>query len=144
MDMNILLGSDKAGLELKNHIKTFLEEKNIDVIDKTPNGAVDFVDSTVLVANEVKKGSDSLAILIDSYGAGSFMAATKIKGIVCAEVSDERTARMTRDHNNTSIITMGAEVVGKGLAESIVMAFINSKYSGGRHQIRVDMLNKMM
>ncbi len=72
------------------------------------------------------------------------MAATKIKGIVCAEVSDERSARMTRDHNNTSIITMGAEVVGKGLAESIVMAFINSKYSGGRHQIRVDMLNKMM
>ena len=68
MDMNILLGSDKAGLELKNHIKTFLEEKNIDVIDKTLDGAVDFVDSTVLVANEVKEGSDSLAILIDSYG----------------------------------------------------------------------------
>ena len=142
--MKILLGSDKDGLELKNKMKTFLEEKELNVIDKTPDGANDFVDSTVLVANEIKENSDSIGILFDSHGAGSFMAATKIKGIVAAEVSDEHSAKMTRDHNNSSIITIGSKIVGEGLAENIIMAFVNSKYSGGRHQIRVDMLNKMM
>lgn len=142
--MKVFLGSDKDGLELKNKMKAFLEEKNIQVMDQTPDGAEDFVDSTVLVANAVKAEEDSLGILFDAYGAGSFMAATKIKGIVVAEVSDEHSAKMTRDHNNSSIITIGSKIVGEKLAENMIMAFLNSQYSGGRHQIRVDMLNKMM
>lgn len=71
------------------------------------------------------------------------MTACKYKGIICAEVSDEHSAKMTREHNNASMITMGSGIVGKRLAESIVDAFIKGEYSGGRHQIRVDMLNKM-
>ena len=81
--------------------------------------------------------------IIDAYGAGPFMVATKIKGMVAAEVSDERSAYMTRGHNNSRMITMGAQLVGDELAKNIAKGFVNGKYDGGRHQIRVDMLNKM-
>ncbi|HEV9358139.1 TPA: RpiB/LacA/LacB family sugar-phosphate isomerase [Streptococcus pneumoniae] len=62
---------------------------------------------------------------------------------VAAEVSDERSAYMTRGHNNSRMITMGAQLVGDELAKNIAKGFVNGKYDGGRHQIRVDMLNKM-
>ncbi len=66
-----------------------------------------------------------------------------VKGMVAAEVSDERSAYMTRGHNNSRMITVGAEIVGDELAKNIAKGFVNGKYDGGRHQIRVDMLNKM-
>ena len=62
--------------------------------------------------------------------------------MVAAEVSDERSAYMTRGHNNSRMITMGAQLVGDELAKNIAKGFVNGKYDGGRHQIRVDMLNK--
>ena len=68
---------------------------------------------------------------------------TKHKGIICAQVADEHSAKMTRDHNNTSIITIGSKVTALEIAKGIADKFISSNYSGGRHQIRVDMLNKM-
>lgn len=71
------------------------------------------------------------------------MTATKVKGMVAAEVSDERSAYMTREHNNARMITIGSEIVGEGLAKNIVKEFLAADYDGGRHQIRVDMLNKM-
>ncbi|CRG03719.1 galactose-6-phosphate isomerase%2C LacA subunit [Streptococcus pneumoniae] len=71
------------------------------------------------------------------------MTATKIKGMIAAEVSDERSAYMTRGHNNSKMITMGSEIVGDTLAKNVVKGFVNGHYDGGRHQIRVDMLNKM-
>ena len=63
--------------------------------------------------------------------------------MVAAEVSDERSAYMTRGHNNSRMITMGAQLVGDELAKNIAKGFVHGKYDGGRHQIRVDMLNKM-
>ena len=83
------------------------------------------------------------AIVIDEYGTGSFNVCVKHKGIICAQVADEHSAKMTRDHNNTSIITIGSNVTSLEVAKSICEKFILSDYSGGRHQIRVDMLNKM-
>ena len=112
------------------------------VVDVTEEGQ-DFVDVTLAVAKEVKQAEDNLGIVIDAYGAGPFMVATKIKGMVAAEVSDERSAYMTRGHNNSRMITMGAQIVGDQLAKNIAKGFVNGKYDGGRHQIRVDMLNKM-
>jgi galactose-6-phosphate isomerase len=73
----------------------------------------------------------------------SSISATKIKGMIAAEVSDERSAYMTRAHNNTRIITVGSEIVGPGVAKNIAKGFVEGDYDGGRHQIRVDMLNKM-
>ncbi|EGT3601425.1 galactose-6-phosphate isomerase subunit LacA [Clostridium perfringens] len=141
--MRVVIGSDKEGMELKNMIKCYLLENNFEVIDKSEKESEDFVESTVAIAKDVLDNKGSLGIAFDGYGAGSFMVATKIKGIIAAEVSDERSAYMTREHNNSSIITIGAKIVGSELALNIVKEFLEASYDGGRHQIRVDMLNKM-
>ena len=143
MTMAIIIGSDAAGKRLKDVIKTFLKDNNHEVLDVTERKDLDFVDSTLAVVHEVQKNDKNLGIAIDAYGAGSFMVATKFKGMIAAEVSDERSAYMTRGHNNARIITLGAEIVGDELAKNIVKDFVEAKYDGGRHQIRVDMLNKM-
>ena len=140
--MAIVIGADAAGSKLKDVVKDFLVGENFEVVDVTKEGQ-DFVDVTLAVAADVNKQEENLGIVIDAYGAGPFMVATKIKGMVAAEVSDERSAYMTRGHNNSRMITMGAEIVGEGLAKNIAKGFVNGKYDGGRHQIRVDMLNKM-
>lgn len=140
--MAIVVGADAAGIRLKEVVKEYLEAEGFQVVDVTEEGQ-DFVDVTLAVAKELKQAEDNLGIVIDAYGAGPFMVATKIKGMVAAEVSDERSAYMTRGHNNSRMITMGAQIVGDQLAKNIAKGFVNGKYDGGRHQIRVDMLNKM-
>ena len=141
--MAIIIGADKAGTELKDVIKDCLKEGKYEVIDVSENEVRDFVDTTLAVAKEVNASEDNLGIVIDAYGVGSFMVATKIKGMVAAEVSDERSAYMTRGHNNSRIITLGSEISAPGIAKNIVKGFVEGEYDGGRHQVRVDMLNKM-
>ena len=140
--MSVIIGADAAGIRLKEVVKEYLEAEGFQVVDVTEEGQ-DFFDVTLAVAKEVKQAEDNLGIVIDAYAAGPFMVATKIKGMVAAEVSDERSAYMTRGHNNSRMITMGAQIVGDQLAKNIAKGFVNGKYDGGRHQIRVDMLNKM-
>ncbi|VHG70948.1 galactose-6-phosphate isomerase, LacA subunit [Streptococcus pyogenes] len=141
--MAMIIGADKAGQELKEVIKDYLKEGKYEVVDVSENEVRDFVDTTLAVAKEVNASEDNLGIVIDAYGVGSFMVATKIKGMVAAEVSDERSAYMTRGHNNSRIITLGSEISAPGIAKNIIKGFVEGKYDGGRHQVRVDMLNKM-
>ncbi|AAK34626.1 TPA: galactose-6-phosphate isomerase subunit LacA [Streptococcus pyogenes] len=141
--MAIIIGADKAGQELKEVIKDYLKEGKYEVVDVSENEVRDFVDTTLAVVKEVNASDDNLGIVIDAYGVGSFMVATKIKGMVAAEVSDERSAYMTRGHNNARIITLGSEISAPGIAKNIIKGFVEGKYDGGRHQVRVDMLNKM-
>ncbi|HFU1130184.1 TPA: galactose-6-phosphate isomerase subunit LacA [Streptococcus pyogenes] len=141
--MAIIIGADKAGQELKEVIKDYLKEGKYEVVDVSENEVRDFVDTALAVAKEVNASEDNLGIVIDAYGVGSFMVATKIKGMVAAEVSDERSAYMTRGHNNARIITLGSEISAPGIAKNIIKSFVEGKYDGGRHQVRVDMLNKM-
>lgn len=140
--MTVIIGADKAGKELKEIVKLYLQENDYNILDVSDDDK-DFVDITLAVANEVNKQEKNLGIVIDAYGVGPFMVATKIKGMVAAEVSDERSAYMTRGHNNSRIITIGSEISGPGIAKNIVKGFVEGEYDGGRHQIRVDMLNKM-
>ena len=139
--VKVVLGSDLDGKELKEYIKGYLLENGYEVVDKSADK--DFVETTYAVAQDVLADKDSLGIVFDAYGAGSFMVATKIKGMIAAEVSDERSAYMTRGHNNSRIITIGTKIVGTEVAKNIVKGFLTAGYDGGRHQIRVDMLNKM-
>lgn len=139
--MTIIIGADPAGEKLKNVLQDFLIELGYPVLDVS--SGKDFVDTTLAIAQEVNRQEGNLGIAIDAYGVGSFMTATKIKGMIAAEVSDERSAYMTRGHNNSRIITIGSEIVGESLAKNIVKGFVEGVYDGGRHQIRVDMLNKM-
>ena len=141
--MKVFIGSDKDGFHLKEVIKNHLLENGYEVVDKTPEANLDFVDSTTLVVKEVLADQNARGIVIDQYGVGSFMAANKFKGMICAAVSDEHSAKMTRDHNNTKVIALGSGIVGEELAKNCVEAYLKSNYSAGRHQIRIDMLNKM-
>ncbi|MPQ42721.1 galactose-6-phosphate isomerase subunit LacA [Clostridium tarantellae] len=142
--MKILIGSDKYGFDLKEYLKKYLKEEGYDVIDKTPEKSLNFIESSKTICKGILDKEGDRAILIDEYGVGSFMVANKFKGIICASVSDEHSAKMTRNHNNASIIALGAGIVGNKLAKGIVDAYLKSEYAGGRHQIRVDMLNKML
>lgn len=140
--MAVIIGADAQGLELKDVMKNYLLELGKEVVDVS-NPEKDFVDNTLAVAAAVNQADDNLGIMVDAYGVGPFMVATKLKGMVAAEVSDERSAYMTRGHNNARLITVGSEIVGPGVAKNIAKGFVEGAYDGGRHQIRVDMLNKM-
>ena len=141
--MRIVIGSDAEGMPLKETVKAYLVELGHEVVDKSEEPAADFVDSTLAVAHDLLENPDSLGFAFDLYGDGSYMAACKVKGMVACECSDERSAFMTRQHNNARLITMGSAVVGDEIARGIVREFLSEPYAGGRHQIRVDMLNKM-
>lgn len=141
--MRVVIGSDAQGMALKEIIKDSLLSEGYEVVDKSEQASADFVDSTLSIAHDLLSHPDSLGVAFDGFGAGSFMVATKVKGMVAAEVSDERSAYMTREHNNARMITLGSEIVGPGLAKKIVHEFLAADYDGGRHQVRVDMLNKM-
>lgn len=141
--MKVLIGSDKDGFSLKQVLVTYIKEQGYEVIDATPEANLDFVDSTSRVVKGILSGEGDRGILIDKYGAGSFITASKFKGMICAEVSDEHSAKMTRNHNNAKAIALGSGIVGEELAKGCVDAYLKSEYAQGRHQIRVDMLDKM-
>ena len=131
--MRVVIASDADGMSMKESIKEML----------IADGHADFVDSATAVAKDLLEHKDSQGFAFDKYGVGSYMAAVKIKGMVVANISDERSAYMTREHNGSRMVTMGPGVVGTEVAKKIAREFLRAQYAGGRHQIRVDMLNKM-
>lgn len=141
--MKVYLTADKDGQELKEILETYLVEEDYEVEDLTETPADDFVDSATLLVQKLKEDEEGLGIAVDAYGVGSFMAANKHKEIVAAEVSEEWSAHMTRRHNNARMITLGSEILGTELAKSVTKAFVTADYDGGRHQVRVDMLDAM-
>ena len=143
MSMRVVLGSDAAGMELKELVAAHLVELGHEVVDLSPEPAADFVDSATAVAHDLLEHDGSQGFAFDGYGVGSYMAATRVKGMVAANISDERSAYMTREHNNARMVCLGPKVVGPELALRIVDEFLAADYAAGRHQIRVDMLNKM-
>lgn len=139
--MRVVLASDAEGTALRTHMGTYLVSQGHEVVDKGEQA--DCVDAALAVAHDLGGHPESLGVVVDAYGAGSYMDACKVKGMVAAEVSDERSAYMTRQHNDARMICLGSKIVGEELALSIVREFLSARYEGGRHQIRVDMLGKM-
>lgn len=140
----IVIGSDKDGFDLKEKVKKMLLEKKYEIIDVSETPSLDFVESSLDVTNVVLNNEDSCGLMFDGYGVGSFLASNKVQGMITANVTDENSAKMTADHNNARAISIGTKVVGESLGMALVENYINSAYSGGRHQVRVDMLNKML
>lgn len=141
--MKIAIGSDDKGFALKNELKKYIESLGHEILDKTPENDLNFVESAKRVSEAIRANKADRGIIIDEFGVGSFMVANKYKGIICANVCNEHSAQMTRRHNNSTIVAIGSGIVGETLAKKICEVFINQEYDGGRHQIRVDMLNKM-
>lgn len=142
--MKVALGADKKGNHLKEVIKADLENQGIEIIDAHPKGAEDFVDSSLSVSRAVLDNKADRGIMIDEYGVGSFMASNKLKGMITANVSDENSARMTREHNGAKAISLGSGIIGETLALKLANIYVQADYAAGRHQVRVDMMNKML
>lgn len=141
--MKIAIGNDHTAVELKNHIKEFLESKGYDVTDfgTSSKERTDYPIYGYKVARSVANKEFDFGILICGTGIGISLAANKVKGIRAAVCSEPYSARLTRAHNNANIIAFGARVVGPSMAEMIVEEFLTTEYEGGRHQKRIDMIS---
>ncbi|MDA8353755.1 MAG: ribose 5-phosphate isomerase B [Firmicutes bacterium] len=138
--MKIIIGSDHGGLQLKESIKEVLDELKMEVEDVGCDCAdsVDYPDYALPVAERVAAGEFDRGILICGTGIGMSIAANKVSGCRCAVVSDEYSARMSREHNDANVLALGERVMGPGLAEAIVRTWLSTEFAGGRHQQRVD------
>ena len=141
--MKVAIANDRNSYELKQFLIPHLESWGFEVTDKTASNDSDLYEAAVNVCQSILNKESNRGIVLDQHGVGSSIVANKHKGIICANVFDEHSARMTVEHNNSSIITIGSGIVGDTLAKKITETFLKSDYEGGRHQIRVDMLNKM-
>lgn len=142
--MKVVIGSDKDGFALKETIKKWLQDNKYEVVDVTPQPAKDFVESSLKVTHEVLDNGVKKAIMFDEYGVGSAMASNKVKGMVTANVNEERTGHMTALHNGAKALAIGSGIVGVKLAESIIDYYLHTEYAGGRHQVRLNMLEEMI
>lgn len=137
----IAIGSDHAGFELKEQIKSFLVDLGYDIKD---HGAfsldsIDYPDIAKSICDGILAGESSRGILVCGTGIGMCISANKVKGIRAAVCSDTFSAKMASAHNACQIIAVGARVVGFGLAVEIVSAFLDTDFdTSGRHRMRVD------
>ena len=143
--MNIAIGNDHSAIELKKIIGTHLIDKGHDVINMGTDSEerCDYPVYAKKVTDMVTSGKAELGILICGTGAGMSLAANKVKGIRAIVCSEPYTALLSREHNNANILCLGARVVGNELAKMIVDTWLNASFSGGRHQIRLEMIEEM-
>jgi len=140
--MKIGIGNDHTAVEMKKVIKVFLEEKGYEVIDygTDTTEAFDYPVSAKAVAMAVTNNEADLGILICGTGVGMSLAANKVKGIRATACCEPLTARLSKEHNNTNILTFGARIIGTEMAKTIVTEWLDAKFQGERHQKRVDMI----
>lgn len=138
----VYIGCDHAALEMKSALAEYIKELGFEVCDKGTYtiDSVNYPDYAKKVAMAVKEDNDSLGVLICGTGIGMSLAANKVKGIRAAAVSEVYSATLTRQHNDSNIVCIGARVIGIETAKMIVKAFLTTEFEGGRHQTRVDMI----
>lgn len=142
--MKISVACDHGALELKNAVRDHLKERGFEVVDFGTHtlDSCDYTDYIAPAAQAVAKGACDKGIVLCTTGIGASITANKIKGIRCALLSDVLSARMTRLHNDTNVMALGAGIVGKNLALEIVDTWLDTDFSGDeRHQRRI---NKLM
>ena len=139
----IVIGCDHGGFELKQELMNYLKSIGKEVLDcgTYDTQSVDYPDIAEKTCKEYLKGCYEFGILICGTGIGISMAANKIDGIRCALVSNEYSAEMTKRHNNANMLAFGGRVTGVELAISILKAYINAEFEGGRHENRVNKIH---
>lgn len=138
--MKIGFGSDHGGFELKEKVLKYLKDKGYECIDfGTYNtDSVDYPDYSLTVSKAVLNKEVDKGILFCGTGIGISIAANKINGIRCANLSDTFSARMCVEHNNCNMIALGGRTVGVEIAYEIVDTYLNAEFQGGRHEKRVE------
>ena len=140
--MKIGIGNDHAAVDMKFEIKEYLETKGYEVVNfgTDKKESCNYPEFGEAVAKAVAEGEADLGILICGTGVGISLAANKIKGIRAVVCSEPVTDRLSKEHNNTNVLAFGARIVGMEMAKSIVDAWLDAKFQGGRHQTRIDMI----
>lgn len=143
--MKIAIGCDHVGIELKDRLMQHLKEKGIVCQDfGTYNtDRTDYPLYGEAVANAVASGECDRGLLICGTGVGISIAANKVPGIRAVVCSEPYSALLSRQHNDSNILAMGARVVGGDLALMILDAWLSGEYEGGRHQKRVDLISQI-
>ena len=138
----IALACDHGAYALKEEVKDFLEKKGLEYKDFGTHSldSCDYPDFAGPAAQAVASGECDRGIVLCTTGIGVSITANKVKGIRCALLSDVMSARLTRQHNDTNMMAIGAGVVGRMLALEIIDTWLGTEFEGGRHQRRVEKL----
>ncbi len=138
--MNIVMGSDHAGFELKEDLRAYLGELDIPVVDlgvKTDD-PTDSPDIAAAVADKISRREFERGILICGSGIGMSIVANRFSGVRGALCYDLYTAKISREHNDANLLILGGRLTAKGLAREILKTWLNTTFEGGRHQKRLD------
>ena len=141
----IAFGSDHAGYELKQHLIDRLGAAGHEIVDQGTDSteSVDYPEFCAAAGRAVRDGEADFGIVLGGSGQGEQLAANKVRGVRAALCNCLYTARMAREHNDANVLSMGARVVGVGLAEEIVDLFLSTQFEGGRHARRVAQLTAL-
>ena len=144
--MKISVACDHGALDLKNAVRDHLTKRGFEVVDFGTHtlDSCDYPDFIAPAAQAVANGECEKGIVLCTTGIGASITANKVKGVRCALLSDVLSARMTRLHNDTNVMALGAGIVGKNLALEIVDVWVDTEFSGDeRHQRRIDKMMKL-
>lgn len=143
--MDIIIGSDHAGYDLKENIKKFLSENQFNVIDVGTNNtdSVDYPDFSENVANRVANDINARGIVVCGSGIGASIAANKIKGTRAALCRDSFTAELSRKHNDSNILIFGSWFTTPELAAKITKVWLSTPFEGGRHEKRIKKISNL-
>jgi ribose 5-phosphate isomerase B len=145
LPVRIAIGADHAGFQLKEHLKRTLQRLGHAVDDHGTHSeeSIDYPAICFSVARAVADGRADRGIVLGGSGQGEQIAANKVRGIRAALCNDLYTARLSREHNDANVLSMGGRVVALGLADEIVALWLKTGFDGGRHQRRVDQIAEM-
>jgi len=141
--MKVVLSSDHRGYQLKDSLKKFLEERKIEFLDVGTFSAdsVDYPDFAMLAAEKVSHGDYDRGILICGSGIGMCIVANKFPGVRAAVCHDVSAAEMSRKHNDSNMLGLGADVITEELARKILHVWLETKFEGGRHLRRIQKIS---
>ena len=136
----VALGSDHAGFKMKEAIKKHLKSRGYEIEDFGTGSeeTADYPDYCRPAAESVAKGESDCGIVFGGSGNGEAMVANKIEGIRCGLCWNEVSARLTKEHNDANMISIGGRMVSVAEGISIVDTWLNAEFQGGRHQARID------
>jgi ribose 5-phosphate isomerase B len=143
--MRIAIGADHAGFPLKEHLKTTLAQlgHQFDDHGTYSEEPVDYPPICASVGRAVVAGKADRGIVLGGSGQGEQIAANKVRGVRAALCNDLYTARMSRQHNNANVVSIGGRIVAFGLADEILKLWLETPYEGGRHQKRLDQITEI-
>jgi ribose 5-phosphate isomerase B len=137
--MRLAIGADHAGFALKEQLRRRLAEEGHEMVDFGADSgeSCDYPDFAQAVAREVAQGRVDRGILVCSTGIGMAIAANKVAGVRAAPAQSEDEVRLTREHNDANVLTLGARYLDEQRAAGLVDLFLGTEFSGGRHARRV-------